>query len=367
MITSLQTFISGVDELVSFLVESEQEIQLNNILIDSGFDLGEHAKHLLSSISASRTNRKRFTYIVSIVYLYGLLEQFVDTLIERYISSISLSVESYFDLPEKIINGHISLSADLIKAMDKDRHRDSSKKEAVIKNLHLCLSGDTEFRVNSEAFIIHRGNINLDKIKDYLSSVGIDSHDRRVVSSKKMINYYAAAEPGRDVKRAADHELRSLLSPVDELVDRRNLVAHGVNDDLESINILKERCKFIMSYGESLYDLLVQESLKIHVLSHDTVDLGRPAKVYGDGIACFRIGNVNICVGDTIVAETKDNMQPFMYGTISNLRTGDTDIHQIGSQEITEFCAKMTFKTSDRHKYYVIRRPLNIVATDLRS
>ena len=285
MKASVQTFKAGVEELLTFLTSSEHETELTGILIQRQDSLDNAEKQLLSKIAASRTDRKRYVYAVTIVSLYGLLERFVDTLIEAFIARIAGAVSSYDKMPTKIQDNHIPMSLALVKAIGEERHRTGMTQKEVIANLHSCLTGDENFRVNGSAFVLHRGNISLTRITEFLSSVGIDTHFRRVTLTPDLLNLFREREE-RDISKVGDPELKALLQPIDDLVERRNQVSHGVIniDDIESIDLLKERCRFVAAYGGAVYTVLVQEALKYQIDRANVQRLGKPIKVFNNSI-----------------------------------------------------------------------------------
>jgi hypothetical protein len=58
---------------------------------------------------AERTDRKRYVYAVAIISLYGLLERFVEALIQAFVEQIAQLVDAYDKLPEEIRKGHLQL------------------------------------------------------------------------------------------------------------------------------------------------------------------------------------------------------------------------------------------------------------------
>ena len=357
MKASVQTFKAGVEELLTFLTSSEHETELTGILIQRQDSLDDAEKQLLSKIAAARTDRKRYVYAVTIVSLYGLLERFVDTLIEAFIASIAGAVSSYDKMPTKIQDNHIPMSLALVKAIGEERHRTGMTQEEVIANLHSCLTGDENFRVNGSAFVLHRGNISLTRITEFLSSVGIDTHFRRVTLTPDLLNFFRAREPERDIRNVADQELQTLLQPINDLVERRNQVSHGVIniDDIESIDLLKERCRFVAAYGGAVYTVIVQEALKYQIDRANVLRLGKPIEVFNNSIVCFETNNAHIAVGNTIAAATDNPLEPFRYSEILSLQIDGKSISEIVASQPTKFGAKVSFRASENYDYYVLQ------------
>jgi hypothetical protein len=356
MRTSVQTFRAGVEELLIFLSSMANETELIGLLLQRQSILNSHESQVLTQIAAARTDRKRYTYIVSIVSLYGLLERFIETLIEAFIENIASAVNSYNRMPAKIRDNHIPNSIALLKAIGEERHRTRTTQEEVIANLYSCLSGDTNFRMNGAAFVLHRGNINLARITEHLSSVGINTHFRRVILAPDLISFFRERDPERDIRNVADQDLYALLQPIDDLVERRNQVSHGVIDidDIESIDLLKERCHFVAAYGNAVYNVVAQEVLKYQIDRANVQRLGKPIKVYNNSIVCFEANNTRIAVGNTIAAATSNTLEPFFYSEIVNLQINGKNISEIVSSESATFGAEVSFKASEKYDYFVL-------------
>ena len=356
MKTCLQTFRAGVDELVAFLQSTEDETELNDLFLRRQDALEGREKELLLQITSARTDRKRYVYTVAIISLYGLLERFVDTSIEAFVDRVASSVSSYELMPEAIKRNHVPMSLELVKAIVEERHRSSTTQEDVIGNLHSCLSGATVFRVNGSAFVLHRGNISLGRITEFLTAVGITPHLRRVTLAHDLLDFFHSREPELDVRMVPDQELSGLLRPIDDLVERRNEVSHGVIniDDIESTELLIERCRFMVAYGSALYDVMLQEALKYQINLSSVQGLGRPVAVFNGSIVCFESSSCRVAVGKVLVAKTGDALEPFRYSPIISLEIDNTPIPAIVVSQPTRFGARVSFKASERYDYYVL-------------
>lgn len=355
----LQTFKIGISELQVFLNCTEQETELIGIIGSYG-SLGTKEKQLLTSISQAHINRKRYIYTVAIVSLYGLLERLVDTIIEAYVCRLAGLVNVYGQMPEAIKKNHIPLSIELLKAITDERHWISEKPENVIRNLNSCLSNSIPFQLNGAAFALHRGNVTLTKIGDFFSAIGVDNHLRRATKTRALIEFFQKIEPERDVRNISDQDLQTLLNPINELVEQRNQISHGVIniDDIESTELLKERCSFVEAYGSSLYSILEQEILKVRVKQADVQSFGKPISVFNKSIVCFETERCSISVGNSVAAATNDLMEPFRYGCITKIEIDHQVFNNIDIDKPTKFAAEVSFKASELYDYYIFAADL---------
>jgi hypothetical protein len=361
MKTSVQTFIAGVDELLVFLANTEHETQLIGLLLDEARQavLLEEERLLLSRMAEARTDRKRYIYSVAIVALYGLVERLVDSLVSAFVQRVSGLVDSYEAMPEAIRRNHVPLSLDLIKAIMEERHhQEDMTRDEVIANLHSCLSGAASFRVNGAAFVLHRGNLTLAKIAKILTSVGVEFHNRRVSLAPTLGGFFREREPERKVEKVADQDLPALLEAIDNLVERRNEVSHGVIsvDAIESVDLLKNRCRFVAAYGTSLYEVLVQEVLRYEVLRPAAQPLGKPIAVYNNSIVCFDSSKCEIAIDSLLVAATEDSFEPFRHGPVASLQINKKDYSTLSISVPTRFGARVLYRASEKFEYYVLPR-----------
>jgi hypothetical protein len=354
MKSCIQTFDTGVSELSSYLSSTEDEAALITLLLKKK-DVPEEEKQLITSIKSAHVGRKQYIYSVAIISLYGLLERFVDSLIESFVHRIAKLVKTYKELPTAIVARHTQLSLELVKAIVDDRHRSGITEAEVVQNLHLCLSGAENFQVNGAAFVLHRGNIYLNKIGDFLTSIGVDAHLRRASLTRDMLECFQDVYPDRDIRNVADQDLPALFGPIDSLVDRRNEISHGVIsvEDIESVDLLKSRCRFLSAYAHALYNVVLQEFLKYR-LSHSNVhSLGKPVNVFDNSIVCFNISNARVAVGDLMAARTGELMETFRYGRINSLQVDRVAHKEIVATDLVCFGAKVPFRASAQYEYFV--------------
>lgn len=328
---ALAAFASGVADLERFLAASECEARLTESLWSHSEDLQDQEKKWLSTIVPSQTNRKRYVYSVAIISLYGLLERFVEELMVAYVTRVSRCFARYELLPGAIQKNHVAASIDLLKVIPEDRYRTSLSEADVISNLHSCLSGSAEFSINGEAFALHRGNITLQKISEFMGKVGISGYSKRALISSEFSAWFRKAGRAPDIRAAPDSEVPNLLRPLNDLVERRNQLAHGiiVSDDIESIELLNERCGFILTFGKALFRVMQQEFFLYQSQQSNILRLGKSILVVRHKIACFEISVGTLGVGDTLVAVTHDPLQPCFFSKILNIQIDKENVLRV--------------------------------------
>src|SRR5262245_61582501 len=111
----------------------------------------EQAQRLQAHVGTGAAKR-RFDYNSVIISLYGLLEQYVESLVRGYAAALNAVVPQYSDLPDSIKNSHVSLSMTLLSKVSQSRYRGTVTTEGLISNLHSCLSNAATYRMNTDAF-----------------------------------------------------------------------------------------------------------------------------------------------------------------------------------------------------------------------
>jgi hypothetical protein len=182
-----------------------------------------------------------------------------------------------------------------------------------------------------------------------------------MTKTEKIKEYFLKVQPERDILETAEADLDKLFNDINELVERRNEIAHGVidADNLQTADLLKERCHFVHAFGNALYNILIEEALRYHIKLQSVQPLGKPFKIFGDSILCFRSDNCIISTGCTIVAKTKDNLKPFIYGTIISIQINNISHQQLSISNQTEFSVKVSFKGKEQYAYYIL--PENLI------
>lgn len=350
---ALADFHSGIDQLVLFLERTEREQELIALLNERKDDLPTHEAEILKRLTAASTNTKQYIYAVAIVSLYGLLERLVDGIVSAFVMQLGEFGTSFRVLPEVIQKNHLPQSLALADALLKDRFRTETTHEQVIANLHSCFSGAKGYKLNGSAFALHRGNVNLVRITEMLSGVGAQHHLMRVVRTPTFLRFLQNLEPERDIRAMNDTDLKILLEPIDDLVERRNDISHGVVqvDDIQSVGLLKDRCAFVHAYGTGLYEMLLQDTLKYAADIGAAQALGKPIAVFNNTVVCFE-AECHIAQGDQIFAVTADTLEPIRHSAIVSLEFDHVAQTEIAATTPIKFGAKVEFHANDGHEYY---------------
>jgi len=354
----VDTFRFGVDDLALFLRNAEREAALTALLLNEArfSSLTPDEQELIKGISTAGTGKRRYLYAVAIVGLYGLIERFVDSILEDYVVQLTKFVSHYNDLPEAIRKNHLSASLDLLKAVNDGTYHGESDASSIIANLHSCLSTPQSFQLNGPAFVLHRGNINLEKVRAFLGGLGIAAPLKRLILMPSLVSFFAERDPPRDPRSFSDDDLSLMLSPITDLVDRRNAIAHGVVDDIESVDLLLARIAFLSAFVQAMHELLRHELLPFELCGSGIQELGRPIAIYNGKIVCFESKNCRIALGDWIVAKTEDSLLPYRISEILDLQVNKLSHKELRLTDTTRFCVRISFTARESHKFFILNQ-----------
>ncbi|WP_342316129.1 MAE_28990/MAE_18760 family HEPN-like nuclease [Lysobacter sp. FW306-1B-D06B] len=353
MKSSLSDLISGIRQLDAFLSNTERQAELIALLNARPEQLPHSEAQLVGEVVASATSSRQYVYMVAIVALYGLLERYAISAINDYVMEVSRISGTYERLPERIRANHLQASLRLTEGILKDRFRTDTTWEQVISNLNSCLPGSGAFKLNSSAYSFHRGNITLARLGEMLGGIGVALHPRRVVNTLSYSAYLEQLFPERDISGLSDHELGPLIDSLDDLVERRNSVSHGVLqvDSIESVDLLRERCKFLTAFGQSLYEIMTDELLRYEVERGAAVRLGRPIAVFSSGAMGIRLTG-SISIGDRVFALGKGGFDAPAFGKILSLQIQGNPLEHVDADTPIDVGVMTDFKPFRGRVYY---------------
>jgi RiboL-PSP-HEPN len=349
VINVLNQFKSRVLQLNSFLDDANS---LNFISPDEVKDLviklGENnvLEHL-SRLSLNSVGRRVQTYASGIILLYGLFEQYIENLVESYIDEIDSLTASFNDLPEKIIKNHLTLSAQLLVNKELDKYKDRINESDVINRMNSCLS-DKDFKLNSLAYIDHKSNFRTEQLNQFFEAVGISGICARIRKSNIFKNYITEKTSlPQNIDNLSD---KIIFQELDDLIWRRNQIAHSWPEDTISIDEMKEKANFIQIIGESIYFVL-RQSILPYVIKN-SIALPKPIVVHGDSIVCFHLAVGTLRKGNKIAAVNSKGL--YYEGEIVSMEIDGVRHDEINISSPTDLGICLNFKCKQNYKYFLL-------------
>ena len=332
--TSLERFKTELNQIREYLKHIQY---VNNVL---GYAVleedNEEIKALLNSLKehdkSFRIAKRLFEYKAAIISLYGLLEKYIETWIKEYLNSLSNLVPNYNELDEKIRNNHFELSIKLINIIisrESAKYQHLTKEEVLIK-LNNCSVPAVNYQINTEAFVISSGNLKHNKIVDLFKLLNIDLNSELI--KNESLNNEIGLQPDEISRKEKD----IVYNKINELVERRNEIAHGSEiSGILNISELEPYIQFLQVYCQAIFETLFEKFIKQESI-HSFKNIEKVVKIYRSEILAFEIENYTIEVGDMLIIKTTDGR--FYKKPILDIELDKIKYHKLTISEKKKYC-----------------------------
>lgn len=254
-----------------------------------------------------------------VIALYGLLERFIESLVEMGVTRWAGLATNYADLPESLRNHHLRLTLEVLQHRGDQKYHEALQVEDFIARLHGCQSGVHDFSVNSIVFAHHTANFRHEVVKQVLGCACFDLSS--VDSSPGVTGVMSERFP--DMER---------YGVIDDLAQRRNEVSHGDDGPTLSLAFLGDYMAVVEAYCIAITSAVV-ETLAAFSMVHLGVLLGVPDVVFNNTIAGFESARVDLVVGDVLGYRRGDGR--CAVSTIKSLQVdGDDRDHTVSGENI---------------------------------
>ena len=254
--------------------------------------------------------KKKLNYKSLIISLYGIVENYAEKLIVKYLENLSLEISEYPNLKNKIQEKNLYNSASLtLKVIEKKSVKYNHLKETdLISNLNSCLANTPNYLLNFESFTMLSGNLKHSKMCDLFKQIDIDLNTGFVKHTDFNLG-------------SSENQFKKL----DELVEMRNEIAHGSVSTLLNPSQIEEYVDFVEKYFLNLQKLLLydleQEKLSYWVKFH-SIELDNATVFNGNIIGFTNIKNISGSNQSLIIILKSDGT--YDTATIENIKTFDS-------------------------------------------
>lgn len=315
----------------------------------------EQIKNLLNTLNGHyrgfRTDKRIFEYKASIISLYGLLEKYVEIWIKEYLDFLSSVVPEYTQIDEKIRDNHFELSLRLINTITS---RESAKyqhltKEEVLKKLNDCIVNPTKYQINTDAFVLLSGNLKHNKIVELFNKLNLDLNNE-LLNNEELNN-----EIGLNQNTISRIEKDILYNKINDLVERRNQIAHGSEevDDILGISELDPYIQFLEKYCQAIFQTLLEQVIK-EESRHTFQQVENIIKIFGNKILAFELESYTIKVGDMLIIQTKEDR--FYKKPILTIQLDNKEYPELIVTEKTKIAVSVDHKIKDNHTFYIVKK-----------
>lgn len=260
----------------------------------------------------NKLNRKKklFEYKAIIISLYGILENTIAKWIQKHVQNISFIVSDYNRLEEKFRDEHFNLSIKIIMMINESRYSkfDNMDKESILKNLNQSIVRANDFELNSEVYIPMSGNLKHSKIVDAFKPLNIE------------LNFLSTT-------------LHREIIKIDDLVGRRNDIAHGVEiDDILAISEFEDFISVLEKYMTSIFNVVSKKEIEYEFEHQSMKYIDEPKEFFKKNTVCIvNIEDIEIKVGDRLFIEKANKV---LIATILNIKKDNISVESANNGEL---------------------------------
>lgn len=247
----------------------------------------------INYIQSIQTDEKTFNYRANIISLYGTFEFFIEEVFKEYIEHLKHIIPLYSSLNDKIKDSYFGNVTKLHNKLHyaKFSHLTELK---IVQNLERVIAQDNN-EILAESYLGNGGNYKHEVICDLMNSVGICNVDCNIIQTiplrDLLLEYTSDTEQQR----------KKVQMRIEELVNRRNEVAHGATtDDIIDIDSFDDMLRFTAAYCESLNKLLEQE-LMAYRWEQLSSTCYTPINIYGNKIVELKVKNIRLSIGKKLL------------------------------------------------------------------
>lgn len=345
---TLQLFIKDINDIREYI----KYIQLVNNIEGFTTPVSETPLIQLSEhLSSFRVSKKVFEYKSITISLYGILEKHIGIWIKEYLTNIPNILTNYNDLPKKIREDHFNLSVKLMGLINDKRYAkyENIEKEQVLSKLNSCIENPSKFQLNSDAFYLQSGNLKHGKVSEVFSCLDIQLNQALRIIGTRPDGFLCA-----NISNA--HNEDDLFKLIDDLVVRRNDIAHGEDiDDILNIERFDEYINFLEAYGKAVFQALIERLIEFEA-KHLYQEIQIVHGIFLSGsVLCFEIENNKICVGDSIIVKLVEG--GFAKKKITDIQVNRVSLNTVSTKEPKDIGINVGNSISQGQTFF-IKKPI---------
>ena len=292
------------------------------------------ANEKTNTIIQSWTNERIFNYRSNIISIYGSFEQFIESSIKEYVKELLKVCSSFSELDDAIQNKYI----EKWKALHGKLHY--SKFNAITSNymVESLYKSQIENKneVIAECFLLNGGNYKHKEIMESFSNLGVSDIRMSLEHYEPLASHF--------LKNGFDN-----YAKIDELVERRNEIAHGANSgELLSEDIVLDYVDYVAKYACSMTAYLNDQILSHMWLLRKALGIYKPTNIYSrKSIVEFSVKDLLLKTGmDFLIKRSKDFYPRYIFGTLPKFRVKNMSIPDSQIEEKQELFGDGDWKFS---------------------
>lgn len=292
-----------IQELRRFLALSEKKSKAVKQLLASGID--DNAKtpsEEWAAETASFTAGRTYDYVCSIILLYGLIERFMESVAEEYLNALITRTKTVADLPQKLQTAHFELTiAQLLRTRDS-RYNGKCDSVRLAESFSACISGKSPIDFVNEPLLFHTSNFRVPIVDDFLNRIGISQASRRATQTQEFVDYNEVQPDKKNIPADCPEAVWDLIN---DLVERRNQVAHGDVSAVLAPSELHPYCDLVEVYCRALAKV-VRDTLAGTLATNVGVLHDCPIQVFNHSIVCINSRGVELRPGMILACKAEN-------------------------------------------------------------
>lgn len=295
-------FLNRINEIKKHIEMTRlQNDLLNDIYYLVKNDEQKEYIHYLKSLNTSTIQ-----YNAIIISLYGCFENYIVDLLSCYTDIMFKYTGHYNDLPKSVKEKYTCKIGEYLTSPNKFSSLDLNV-NSVINNFSNILCSNFDGNLNKEFLLAHSGNLKSGQIFKLLHDFSIISNDDEVYQSASLKNYHLNIR-GLDedsYKIKVKRKSNDLFEPLNELIDKRNAVAHSwsIDNRISVHNLITYTIPFLKHLSETILRLLFIKVFEY--INEYSFEQRKPIAVYNKHILCINSQKNEIHKGDYVFYKNK--------------------------------------------------------------
>lgn len=289
------------------------------------------------------TQEKEYLYRSNVITLYGAIEHFVESLVDEYIDNVHSILPRSELLSQDVVNQYMNFGCDILGKAERSGKFKGLLRIDIIESLYDTLKTN-KTHLRKEFFISSGGgNYNHEEIMKCFVNLGV-KNVRQCLKDEKPLSEYFSDLHGKDYLRLEDG---SLFHLIDDLVDRRNDLAHGGNNiPMLSDDEFRDYINFTEVFAEALCRVL-RKDLAGHLWRVSSNKILATTDVFNNEIACFLVAGETFVKDGFLIYKTAGEPAKYGFARILSIQVNDVDYVSYTCDETTPIGCKLDVKITN--------------------
>lgn len=226
----------------------------------------------------------------AVTRLYALYEQFAHEMLREHLSLLERQFR-FTELDSALQNAYRVGVAKILEKKEGPRFEDIVLTD-LLGGFHKAASGETPYRLEPKALLIHEQNLRLPMLAALYQECGVDGLSEWIAGHPEIEEFFSAAER---MHSSAEVELRTLI-------DYRNEAAHGGLDvdDVLAVDALCEFADFIKVLCRALAERIQLAALQTGLSRDQATEVGTVSETFQGGRVIIAAVAGKFSIGESI-------------------------------------------------------------------